>query len=191
MLKWLVEKIMTHEMKKDIERDPEFQKTMRQYDADIKRLGDEIESSIKSVEARHARDMVDFEANGTSEHVGDFEPNGTVVDIQGFVDRLMKSSDDSFLIIEVNPEGDFVQFKRSSRGVLLDFPLLTVRHRTLKESAVSAIPALHLQVVDGMQTLNCELEGDSPYIASSIIQFLSRVFQVTEVTQLKFTTELT
>ena len=129
-----------------------------------------------------------------------FQPNlsgyesstGTIVDLEGHIQRVMRSSPEAFVIVEVNPEGDFVQFQGDSKGIRLDFPQSTARQRALKGSVLASLCSLHLELIenkgsDGTVFLDCDINGDSGYISSTLTKFLAYVFQVSEASPLKFT----
>lgn len=49
MLKWFVGKIMFHAMRRDIERDSEFLRSMQSYQSEIDLLTREIEADLKKL----------------------------------------------------------------------------------------------------------------------------------------------
>ena len=112
--------------------------------------------------------------------------------IRGYVDRLMRSGDESaFLIITISGSEDFLQLTGDAKGVQLDFPMITDRQQSL-ESMIREIAWREGRTIEenqgdgGDRFLDISVEGTPTEVAANCERFLRDVFGAGEDAELIF-----
>jgi hypothetical protein len=117
---------------------------------------------------------------------------GFVFDIPGYIDRLMRSTDENpFLIITVMGSEDFLQLSGSGGTVQLDFPMVTQRQQSLETTIRTVAASSNLTIIenygtDGTLFLDIDLSGAAPAMAAICSKMLREVFSVSGTTELLF-----
>jgi hypothetical protein len=113
--------------------------------------------------------------------------------IKSYVEQLIRTSpgDGAFLIITVNGTEDFLQMTGDTRGVQLNFPLITARQMSM-ESNIRAVAARNGFTLtenngsDGSRFLDIGMAANASEVAQVSEILLREVFRVGEATKLDF-----
>jgi hypothetical protein len=116
--------------------------------------------------------------------------------LRGHLEKLLntQSEDGAFLIVTLCSSDDFLQLTGDSRGVQLDFPLVTARQISF-ESAIKQVAAREgLQLIenkgeDGARYLDMDMPMDVTETTRIVSVFLRDVFRVNERTMLEYECE--
>jgi hypothetical protein len=121
---------------------------------------------------------------------------GRSSDIKASLSRLMYSSSSverDYLIIRVGGTEDFIQFTGDAKGVQIDFPLVTARQRSNERKIKEIAAGLSLEFretrgSDGSRFLDCDYSENVEKVASVCRELLSKIYGVTDDTELIFET---
>ena len=129
---------------------------------------------------------------GACSPVPETSTRGTLPDVQGHLERLLKASDpQAFLIIALQGTPHFLQFTASADVIEMDYPLATDEQRQ-RGDAVSAFcqrSGLRLRKTegsDGTQFLDCDLPHDAAAAAAIVQRAINELFGASSTTELRF-----
>jgi hypothetical protein len=116
---------------------------------------------------------------------------GTAAELEPRISRLMQSSSQTFLVVQVTGSKDFLQLTAAPNGAQIDFPLITDRQRALEPKIREAAEELRLDLHEtrgsnGGRLLDCDFRGSPREIADACHQLLTRVFGISEDASLTF-----
>jgi hypothetical protein len=118
--------------------------------------------------------------------------HGQIAELEEFLMMLQRSeSDDSFLVIEIEDSGDFLQLLATPELFRLDFPLITGRQRTLELrvrqiAADAGLRVTNTEASDGPSVLDIDIPRDAHEAAIIVRRFLEGLYAVDSDTALRF-----
>jgi hypothetical protein len=117
---------------------------------------------------------------------------GSINDIEPNIDKIMKSNQkDAFLIVKIKGTDDFIQFTGDTKGVQLDFPLVTERQKSMEVAYKQVAKELNLAIVEnrgssGDNFLDINIKGTSVQIADISRIILEKMFKVNSSSKIEY-----
>ncbi len=125
---------------------------------------------------------------------------GTAALLEPQISRLMRSSEQTFLVVRVAGTKDFIRLMAAPElaapdfGVQIGFPLITERQRSLEPRILQVAGQLHFDFYEtrgsnGGRFLDCDFVGSSREIADTCRKLLIHVYGISDTTPLTFETD--
>ncbi len=108
---------------------------------------------------------------------------------------MQSTNEYSFLIIKIQGTYDFIQFTGDTKGVQLNFPLITEEQKQHEAAFNNVSKKLNLKVIenkgsDGSRFLDIDINGNANEISNTIKSFIKNLFNVDQSTSLEFEYDL-
>ncbi len=120
---------------------------------------------------------------------------GTAALLEAQTSRLMRSPEQTFLVVRVAGTKDFIRLMAApDLGVQIGFPLITERQRAMEPKIRQAAGELQLvfhetRGSNGSRFLDCDFKGGAREIADACRQLLVHVYGISDATPLSFETD--
>ncbi|TGL59918.1 hypothetical protein [Leptospira jelokensis] len=121
---------------------------------------------------------------------------GSLVDVDENLTKLIAKNDyDSFLVIQISHDDEFVQFKYSEEdGLLIDFPLVTDNQKAKTNQILSFCKreALEYEFLNDEEDQQIDIfpKGNQDQLVQIVKSILTEIFGVSEGTKVYFQLQL-